>query len=84
MPGTVFQDEDKLITAIIGKNVEAFSYLYDTYAPALNGIIMHATNNDVKNSEMLLYDYFTWLWDHFQPAKGKRLFVWLIISLKQL
>ena len=81
MPGTFFQDEDKLITAIIGKNVEAFSCLYDKYAPALNGMIMHATNNDLKNSEMLLYDYFTWLWNHFQPAKGRPLFAWLILGL---
>ena len=67
------------------KDQQAFSYLYDNYAAALNGVIFRVVN-DREQSEDILQEVFVKIWNHFDsydPAKGK-LFTWLINIARNL
>lgn len=71
--------EEELIQQLKARNPEAFSYLYDHYAPALMGVIQSIIplKDDAEN---LLQDAFIKIWkyiDRFDPEKG-RLYTWLL------
>ena len=58
---------------------QAFSYLYDNYAPALNGIIFRLVE-DSTLSEDILQEAFMKIWNNFSSydkTKG-RLFTWMM------
>lgn len=77
--------EDELVFLLKQKDEQAFSYLYDNYAPALNGVI----NRLVEEKELcedILQEVFVRIWNNFasyDAAKG-RLFTWMINLTRNL
>ncbi|RYY49887.1 MAG: sigma-70 family RNA polymerase sigma factor [Chitinophagaceae bacterium] len=63
----------------------AFSYLYDNYAAALNGVI-HRMVEDTQLSEDILQEAFIRIWNNFkQYDAGKgRLFTWMVNITRNL
>ena len=64
---------------------QAFSYLYDNYAPALNGIIFRLVE-DSTLSEDILQEAFMKIWNNFSSydkTKG-RLFTWMMNLTRNL
>jgi RNA polymerase sigma-70 factor (ECF subfamily) len=77
--------EPDLVNALRNKNQNAFSYLYDNYAPNLNVIILKIINNR-QLSEDLLQEVFVKIWNNFDSydqAKG-RLFTWMCALARNL
>jgi RNA polymerase sigma factor (sigma-70 family) len=71
--------EDELLNGLTSRDQRAFATLYDTYAPALYGIILRIVGDDAE-AENLLQDCFVKVWRNigqYDPAKG-RLFTWLL------
>jgi len=67
------------------RNQQAFSYLYDNYAAALNGIIYRLVE-DKELAEDILQEAFVKIWNNFSSydsAKG-RLFTWMINLTRNL
>ncbi|UAY52848.1 RNA polymerase sigma factor [Ferruginibacter albus] len=72
--------EEELIACLQQNDKYAFSYLYDNYAPALNGIIIKVAM-DKTISEDILQEVFIKIWNNFSSYdsfKG-RLFTWMAI-----
>ena len=70
--------QDELLKALRRKDQEAFSYLFDRYAPALNGIIVRSFS-DSPASEIILQKIFKKIWQtisHFDNKKDT-LFNWM-------
>lgn len=70
--------EDELLNALRRNDQEAFSYLFDHYAPALNGIVMRSYL-DNPSSEIILQKIFKKIWQsisHFDKTK-ETLFNWM-------
>jgi len=71
--------EQELVSLLQQRSDTAFSYLYDNYSGALNGII----NQIVPESETandVLQEVFVSIWrkiESYDPAKG-RLFTWML------
>jgi RNA polymerase sigma factor (sigma-70 family) len=71
--------EGELVTLLQQKDNAAFSYLYDHYAGALQGIIRQVVN-DEELSEDVVQEVFVSIWrkiDSYDPQKG-RLFTWML------
>ena len=67
------------------RNQQAFSYLYDNYAAALNGIIYRLVE-DKELSEDILQEAFLKIWNNFSSydtTKG-RLFTWMLNLTRNL
>lgn len=63
----------------------AFSYLYDNYAAALNGVI-HRMIDDTQLAEDILQEAFLRIWNNFKQydnSKG-RLFTWMVNITRNL
>jgi RNA polymerase sigma factor (sigma-70 family) len=77
--------EEELIARLRLEDKDAFSYLYDNYAAALNGIIMRMVE-DSQLAEDILQEAFLKIWNNFkQYDKGKgRLFTWMINITRNL
>jgi RNA polymerase sigma factor (sigma-70 family) len=70
--------EYELVLSLQNREEAAFSYLYDNYAGALNGII-NAMINDLALAEDILQEAFLKIWrniEHYDESKGK-LFTWM-------
>ena len=70
--------EDELVLLLKAQDQNAFSYLYDNYAGALNGIIYRMVDNE-QLREDILQEVFLKIWNNFQQydnTKG-RLFTWI-------
>ena len=70
--------EQELVLSLKQKDETAFSYLYDNYAAALNGVI-YAMVNDFSLSEDILQEAFLKIWnniDAYDETKGK-LYTWM-------
>lgn len=70
--------EQELVHSLKQKDEAAFSYLYDNYAAALNGVI-YAMVNDFTISEDILQEAFLKIWnniDAYDETKGK-LYTWM-------
>lgn len=70
--------EQALITALKLRREEAFNYLYDHYAAALNGVIRNIIPEEHTATD-LLQEVFIKIWrqiDHYDPARG-RLYTWM-------
>ncbi len=70
--------EQELVFSLKQKDEAAFSYLYDNYAAALNGVI-YAMVNDFTISEDILQEAFLKIWnniDAYDQTKGK-LYTWM-------
>jgi RNA polymerase sigma factor (sigma-70 family) len=77
--------EEELILSLQQKDQQAFSYLYDNYAPALNGVIFRMVE-EKELAEDILQEAFIKIWDNFHQydtSKG-RLFTWMINLVRNL
>ncbi|MEO6721624.1 MAG: sigma-70 family RNA polymerase sigma factor [Ferruginibacter sp.] len=78
-------NEDELVLLLQGQDQKAFAYLYDNYAPALNGIIFRLVE-DKALSEDILQEVFVKIWNNFSSydrTKG-RLFTWMMNLTRNL
>ncbi|MEY2916429.1 MAG: hypothetical protein RIS73_143, partial [Bacteroidota bacterium] len=77
--------EEELVQELQNRNQQAFSYLYDNYAAALNGIIFRLVE-DKELAEDILQEAFVKIWNNFSSydsTKG-RLFTWMLNLTKNL
>jgi len=78
-------NEDELVILLQRQDQQAFSYLYDNYAPALNGVIFRLVE-DKSLSEDILQEAFVKIWNNFSnydKSKG-RLFTWMMNLTRNL
>ena len=85
MPEFQKYSEEELVYQLQMQDQSAFSYLYDNYAPALNGVI-HRMVDDTQLSEDILQEAFIRIWNNFkQYDSGKgRLFTWMVNITRNL
>ncbi len=77
--------EEELVAQLQGRNQQAFAYLYDNYAAALNGIIFRLVE-DKELAEDILQEAFIKIWNNFSnydTTKG-RLFTWMLNLTRNL
>ena len=77
--------EEELVLQLQNRNQQAFSYLYDNYAAALNGIIYRLVE-DKELAEDILQEAFVKIWNNFasyDTTKG-RLFTWMLNLTRNL
>ncbi len=77
--------EEDLVLLLQSKDQQAFSYLYDNYAAALNGIIYRMVENR-ELAEDILQEAFVKIWNNFSSydtGKG-RLFTWMLNITRNL
>lgn len=77
--------EEELVYQLGLKDQQAFSYLYDNYAPALNAVIYRMVE-DQALSEDILQEAFVKIWNNFNSydkIKG-RLFTWMVNITRNL
>lgn len=85
MGGPVKYTEEELVHLLQQKDQQAFSYLYDNYAPALNAVIYRMVEDQVL-SEDILQEVFVKIWNNFNSydqIKG-RLFTWMVNITRNL
>jgi RNA polymerase sigma-70 factor, ECF subfamily len=85
LSGPVKYTEEELVYQLGLKNQQAFSYLYDNYAPALNAVIYRMVE-DQTLSEDILQEAFVKIWNSFNSydkIKG-RLFTWMVNITRNL
>jgi len=83
--GPVKYNEEELVQLLQQKDQQAFSYLYDNYAPALNAVICRMVE-DQTLSEDILQEAFVKIWNNFNSydkLKG-RLFTWMVNLTRNL
>jgi RNA polymerase sigma factor (sigma-70 family) len=71
--------EEELVMLLQQKDLKAFSYLYDNYAPGLLGVIMRLLR-DQAVSEDVLQSVFVKIWkgiEGYDASRG-RLYTWMI------
>ena len=77
--------EEELVALLRSQDQQAFSYLYDNYAAALNGIICRMVD-ETHLAEDILQEAFVKIWNnfiHYDSSKG-RLFTWMINLTRNL
>ena len=85
MGGSIKYTEEELVYQLGLRNQQAFSYLYDNYAPALNAVIYRMVK-DQALSEDILQEAFVKIWNNFNSydkIKG-RLFTWMVNITRNL
>ncbi len=85
MPGTLKYSEEELVTLLQSRDQLAFTYLYDNYSAALNGIICRMVENR-ELAEDILQEAFVKIWNNFysyDTSKG-RLFTWMLNITRNL
>jgi RNA polymerase sigma factor (sigma-70 family) len=78
-------NEEELVAALGNRNQQAFAYLYDNYAGALNGVIVRMVE-DSNLAADILQEAFMKIWNNFSSydsSKG-RLFTWMINITRNL
>jgi RNA polymerase sigma-70 factor (ECF subfamily) len=83
--GPINYNEEELVHLLQQKDQQAFSYLYDNYAPALNAVIYRMVE-DQSLSEDILQEAFVKIWNNFNSydkIKG-RLFTWMVNLTRNL
>jgi len=71
--------EQELVTLLRARDQQAFGYLYEHYAAALNGIVSSIVTSP-ETAEDVLQLVFVNIWkriESYDPAKG-RLFTWML------
>ena len=82
---TTKYSEEELVLQLQSRNQQAFSYLYDNYAAALNGVIYRLVE-DRELAEDILQEAFVKIWNNFSSydtTKG-RLFTWMLNLTRNL
>jgi RNA polymerase sigma-70 factor, ECF subfamily len=77
--------EEELVMLLQRQDKQAFSYLYDNYSSALNGIIYRMVDNR-ELAEDILQEAFVKIWNNFanyDTGKG-RLFTWMLNITRNL
>ena len=77
--------EEELVLLLQARDQQAFSYLYDNYAAALNGIIYRMVE-ERELAEDILQEAFIKIWNNFSSydtGKG-RLFTWMLNLTRNL
>jgi len=77
--------EEQLVVLLQNKDVQAFSYLYDNYCAAINGVIYKMVE-DKELAEDILQEAFVKIWNNFasyDESKG-RLFTWMLNIARNL
>ncbi len=77
--------EEELVILLQQKNQQAFSYLYDHYAAALNAVIFRLVE-DRELAEDILQEAFIKIWNNFHSydkSKG-RLYTWMLNLTRNL
>jgi RNA polymerase sigma-70 factor, ECF subfamily len=77
--------EEELVMLLQSKDQQAFSYLYDNYSAALNGVIYRMVENR-ELAEDILQEAFVKIWNNFasyDAGKG-RLFTWMLNITRNL
>ncbi|MBA2561428.1 MAG: sigma-70 family RNA polymerase sigma factor [Chitinophagaceae bacterium] len=72
-------EESELVDLLKQKNLQAYHYFYDKYAPALYGFILQIVKDEEIGNDVL-QDIFTTIWfkiDSYDPHKEK-LFSWML------
>ena len=85
MRDTVKYSEEELVGLLLQKDQQAFSYLYDNYAGALNAVILKMVDNK-ELAEDILQEAFVKVWNNFEnydKTKG-RLFTWMLNITRNL
>lgn len=85
MSDTKKYSEEELVSLLQNRDQKAFSYLYDNYAAALNGIIYRMVE-DRELAEDILQEAFIKIWNNFanyDNLKG-RLFTWMLNITRNL
>jgi RNA polymerase sigma-70 factor, ECF subfamily len=85
LAGPIKYTEEELVYQLGLKDQQAFSYLYDNYAPALNAVIYRMVE-DQALSEDILQEAFVKIWNNFNSydkIKG-RLFTWMVNITRNL
>ncbi len=85
MPELQTYTEEELVLRLKNQDQAAFSYLYDNYAAALNGVI-HRMIDDTQIAEDILQEAFLKIWNNFKQyddTKG-RLFTWMVNITRNL
>src|SRR5436190_12089994 len=83
--GPIKYNEEELVQLLQQKDQQAFSYLYDNYASALNAVIYRMVE-DQTLSEDILQEAFVKIWNNFNSydkLKG-RLFTWMVNLTRNL
>ncbi|MVM30157.1 sigma-70 family RNA polymerase sigma factor [Spirosoma sp. HMF4905] len=77
--------EINLVQDLKAKLPTAFSFLYDSYSPAMFGVLLRMVK-DHQQAEDLLQDAFIKVWSniHNYDASQGRLFTWLLTITKRL
>jgi RNA polymerase sigma-70 factor (ECF subfamily) len=77
--------EVELVSLLRRQDRNAFSYLYDNYAPALNGVIYKMVE-DSQLAEDILQEVFVKIWNNFESYDSKkgRLFTWMVQITRNL
>lgn len=74
-----------MVAGLQQRDQQAFSYLYDNYAPALNAVIVRMVDNR-ELGEDILQEAFVKIWNNFasyDKTKG-RLFTWMLNLTRNL
>jgi RNA polymerase sigma-70 factor (ECF subfamily) len=85
LPEAIKYSEEELVMRLQNRDQQAFSYLYDNYAAALNGIIYRMVE-DKELAEDILQEAFVKIWNNFSgydTGKG-RLFTWMLNITRNL
>ncbi len=85
MSESIKYSEEELVVLLQNKDQKAFSYLYDNYAAALNGVIYRMVENR-ELAEDILQEAFIKIWNNFSnydSLKG-RLFTWMLNITRNL
>lgn len=85
MPEVKKYSEEELVMLLKDRDQQAFSYLYDNYSAALNGIIYRMVE-DRELAEDILQEAFVKIWNNFSSydmSKG-RLFTWMLNLTRNL
>jgi RNA polymerase sigma-70 factor (ECF subfamily) len=85
LPELIKYSEEELVSRLQDRDQQAFSYLYDNYSAALNGIIYRMVE-DRELAEDILQEAFVKIWNNFsQYDTGKgRLFTWMLNLTRNL
>ena len=72
-------EQEQLVTALLKKDNESFTLLYDNYSKSLYGIIFNLVRNR-EEAEDILQEVFVKIWnniDTYNESKG-RLYTWML------
>jgi RNA polymerase sigma factor (sigma-70 family) len=85
LPATIKYSEEELVLQLQSRDQQAFAYLYDNYAAALNGVIYRLVE-DKELAADILQEAFVKIWNNFSSYdtnKG-RLFTWMLNLTRNL